>query len=169
MTNNENTRYIYLRSTKERIPCTQEEFDNYYRDINTYRKAQQRHGKCVCPANKRLDCDMDCMSCPFRRAGDSLSLDFTTTDEDGNEIRWADNIEDPSVHIEDIVADSHALKQLFARLNEIMPEAIEIGKMRMSGKSDLAIAEEIGIRNTTFRSRLDRAKKIISEEFPEFF
>lgn len=87
MKNNDNQYYIYIRSTKERIPCTEEEFHNYYRDISVFRRKQQRHGRCVCPENKRLDCDMDCATCPFRRAGDGLSLDYTTTDEDGTEIR----------------------------------------------------------------------------------
>ena len=73
MKNNDNQYYIYIRSTKERIPCTEEEFHNYYRDISVFRRKQQRHGRCVCPENKRLDCDMDCASCPFRRAGDGLS------------------------------------------------------------------------------------------------
>ena len=169
MKNNDNQYYIYICSTKERVPVTKEEFDNYYRDINAFRKNQQRHGKCVCPEKKRLDCDMDCAACPFRRAGDGLSLDYTTTDEDGTEICWADNLEDPSPLIEDIVTDTQVLNQLFQRLNELMPEALAIGKMRLSGKSDLAIAREIGIKNTTFRSRLNRAKEVLEREFPEFF
>ena len=39
----------------------------------------------------------------------------------------------------------------------------------LRGYTDVDIAKRIGIRNTTFRSRLERAKKILSEEFPEFF
>ena len=65
MTNQDNQHYIYLRSTRERIPCTEQEFHDYYRDINAYRQKQQYHGKCVCPERKRLDCDMDCATCPF--------------------------------------------------------------------------------------------------------
>lgn len=87
MQTNDKQYYIYLRSTKERIPCTCEEFNAYYHDINLFRQKQQRHGKCVCPEKKRLDCDMDCASCSFRRAGDTVSLDYeTTADEDGEEI-----------------------------------------------------------------------------------
>ena len=71
---NNNQYYIYLRSTRERIPCTEQEFHDYYRDIDAFRRKQQRHGRCVCPAVKRLDCDMDCATCPFSRAGDTLSL-----------------------------------------------------------------------------------------------
>lgn len=37
MTNNENQYTIYIRSTKESIPVSKEEFDAYYHDINIYR------------------------------------------------------------------------------------------------------------------------------------
>lgn len=85
MQKNDNQHYIYLRSTRERIPCTEQEFHDYYRDIDAFRKKQQRHGRCVCPVAKRLDCDMDCVTCPFSRAGDSLSLDYTATNDEGEE------------------------------------------------------------------------------------
>ena len=170
MTNTDKQYYIYLRSTRERVPCTKEEFDNYYRDINAFRKTQQRHGRCVCPEKKRLDCDMDCATCPFRRGGDLVSLDYTTTnDDDSEEIAWIDSIPDDGPLIEELITDSSVFEQLFKRLHELMPEAIEIGQMRLSGKSDLYIATQLGVRNTTFRSRIDRAKKILATEFPELF
>ena len=85
---------IYIRSTKESIPVNKEEFDAYYHDINIYRIRQQRHGRCVCPASKRLTCDMDCLTCPFHRMGDTRSLDYTETDDEGNETAWVDEIPD---------------------------------------------------------------------------
>lgn len=169
MKNNDNQYYIYIRSTKERVPVTKEEFDNYYRDISVFRRKQQRHGRCVCPENKRLNCDMDCATCPFRRAGDGLSLDYTTTDEDGTEIRWADNLEDSSPLIEDIVADGIQMTALFKSLNELMPQALEIGRMRQLGMSDTAISAEIGIPRKTFTDRLKGAKDILKSEFPDIF
>ena len=30
METNDNQKYIYIRSTRERVPVTEEEFDNYY-------------------------------------------------------------------------------------------------------------------------------------------
>ena len=87
---------IYIRSTKESIPVNKEEFDAYYHDINIYRIRQQRHGRCVCPASKRLTCDMDCLTCPFHRMGDTRSLDYTETDDEGNETAWVDEIPDDS-------------------------------------------------------------------------
>ena len=47
MESNENQYTIYIRSTKESIPVSKEEFDAYYHDINIYRIRQQRHGRCV--------------------------------------------------------------------------------------------------------------------------
>lgn len=170
MITNENKQYyIYLRSTRERIPCTKEEFDNYYRDINTYRKAQQRRGKCVCPEKKRLDCDMDCSTCPFRRAGDTVSLDYTVSDENGEEITWGNSLESTSPPIDDIVADSERMAELFERLKELMPQAVEIGQLRQQGIPDVQIARQIGIHRNTFGSRLQRVKEILEKEFPEFF
>lgn len=166
---NDNQPYIYIRSTRERIPVTQQEFNDYYRDINAFRKKQQRHGRCVCPERKRLDCDMDCMTCPFHRAGDGLSLDYTTVDDEGNEQTWVDTLADDSPLMDEIIADSQQLEQLFIRLKELMPEAIQIGELRLDGHTDVDIAKRIGIRNTTFRSRLERVKKILVQEFPEIF
>lgn len=92
MKSTDNQHYIYLRSTRERIPCTEQEFHDYYCDIDAFRKKQQRHGRCVCPATKRLNCEMDCVTCPFSRAGDTLSLDYTTTNDEGDERPWLDDI-----------------------------------------------------------------------------
>ena len=50
-----------------------------------------------------------------------------------------------------------------------MPEAQDIGKLRQKGLTDEAIAEVIGIKRTTFRSRLAKAKKQLAAEFPDRF
>lgn len=169
MQKNDNQSYIYIRSTHERIPVTQQEFNDYYRDINAFRKKQQRHGRCVCPERKRLDCDMDCVTCPFQRAGDGLSLDYIIVDDEGNEQAWVDTLADDSPLMDEIIADNQQLKQLFIRLKELMPEAIQIGELRLDGHTDIDIAKRIGICNTTFRSRLERVKKVLAQEFPEIF
>ncbi len=167
MKNKENTRYIYIRSTKERIPCTQEEFDNYYREIDRYRINQQRHGMCVCPASKRLDCDMDCTACPFSRAGAFLSLNKTVEDEDGNEVEWGDLFEDPSARFDEAYTSNEAMKQLLDRLAELMPLALEIGKLRLQGYADRAIEKEVGVPRNTFYYQLKKVAAILKTEFPD--
>lgn len=168
MTNNESQYYIYIRSTKERIPCNKEEFDNYYHDIDLFRQKKQYHGLCVCPQRKRLDCDMDCATCPFRRTG-TLSLDDTIKDKDGEETAWVDTIPDDAPLFSDILADQEHLRQLFNRLNEIMPDALRVGQMRLEGKTDTEISAQLDVRQNTLFYRLKKAKEIIKKEFPEFF
>ena len=50
-----------------------------------------------------------------------------------------------------------------------MPEATRIGSLRQEGFSDEAIAKVIGIKRTTFLSRLKKAKEQLTTEFPDCF
>ena len=170
MQNKDNqSKRIYLKATRQWVDVSEE----YYRDHTRYhdalRKRQQSHGQCVCPKSKFWLCDGDCLTCEFRRAGDMLSLDYTVENEDGNACSPLDNLADPAPSIEEIICDKAELDQLFARLNELMPEAVEIGRLRQDGLSDEAIAEMIGIKRTTFLSRLKKAKEQLAAEFPDRF
>lgn len=169
MTNNEKQYYVYYRSTGDCITVSKEVFDRYYREINAFRQRQQYHGKCVCPANKRLSCDMDCFTCPYRRAGDAISLDYCMTDDEGNEKAMIDAIPDSSPSVEDLVTDCIVLEALVARLTEIMPQALEIINMRLDGMTDTAISKAIGIPRKTFTDRWKKAAAILKREFPDIF
>jgi len=174
MQTNDNQYSIYLRSTKQRVPCTKQQFDDYYREIDSFRRKQQRHGRCICLPSKQLMCDMDCYTCPYHTPGDTSSLDCGLTDEEGNEMNWLDHLQEtmpdlqePSV--EDYVASCIDLKCVLIRLNEIMPQAIEIGKLRQMGLSEDDIAAHIGTPRKTFAYRLKKARQLLEKEFPEFF
>ena len=174
MTTNEKQYYIYLRATKERVYVTKEQFDEFYRDINAYRRTQQNHGRCVCPPSKRLYCDMDCFSCPYHTPGDMSSLDSSLTYDDGDEKDWLEHLQEkrPDLQIPspaDYVSDVIYMRQILNRLCEIMPQAIEIGRLREKGLSDTAIAGEIGIPRKPFTDRIKKAMNILKNEFPEYF
>ena len=177
MTNQDKQYYIYLRSAdpdNRRVPCTKQQFDDYYRDINAYRRTQMNRGRCVCPRSKWLACDMDCFTCSYHTSGDLGSLDDNYTDEEGNETQWLDRLQEKSpdlqtLHLDDQVSDALYMREILKRLCEIMPQAIEIGRLRQAGNTDVAISEKIGVKNTTFISRLKKVQKILQEEFPEFF
>lgn len=168
MTTNDKQYYIYIRSTKERIPCTEEEFHNYYHDIDLYRQRQQYNKRCVCPQKKWLECDMDCQTCPFHRT-EVFSLDKPIETAEGDEMSLLDTIPDESPLISDIIADKDQLGQLFRRLNEIMPDALLVGQMRLNGRTDTEISAHLNVRQNTLFYRLKKAKEIIEKEFPEFF
>ena len=172
MTNQDKQYSIYLRSAKLSVPCTKQQFDDYYRDINAYRRTQMNHGRCVCPPSKWLHCDMDCCTCPHRTSGDLSSLDDNYTDEEGNETPWLDRLQEKMPDLQTPRLDDQVSEVLYMREildREIMPQAIEIGRLRQEGYTDVAISRMIGVKNTTFISRLKKARKTLQEEFPEFF
>ena len=168
MQNNEKQHYIYLRSTKERIPCTEQEFHDYYRDIDAFRKKQQRHGRCVCPAAKRLDCDMDCVTCPFSRAGDTLSLDYATTNDDGDERAWLDDLPDVFAAVDVAVEEAELLDALHLLLAGLTPEDMEICKTIMADLSERAAAASLNISRKAFLYRRDKVLTHLKNSLQKF-
>ena len=145
---------IYLKATREWVEVSEEVYREHTRFHDAFRKRHQSHGQCICPKNKFWLCDADCLTCEFRRAGDHISLDYTTENEDGDTCSPLDALADAAPSIEDVICDKAELDQLFARLNELMPEAQDIGKLR---------------QKTTFRSRLEKVKKQLASEYPDRF
>lgn len=138
-------RAIYLKDLHQWVPVSKTDFDNYYRDINAYRSKQQKHGRCVCPASKRYLCDMDCCICRFRKAGDELSLDYTVTDEDGNEKSWLDDLPDDSPSAQSILEDRELLDTLLLELEELDSDGRRICELLIQEKSEREIAALMGI------------------------
>lgn len=160
---------VYLKSTRQWVDVSEEYYRDHTRYYDAFRKRQQAHGKCVCPKNKFWLCDGDCHNCEFRRAGDQLSLDYTTENEDGDVCSPLDSLADTTPSVEDVIADKAELDELFDRLSQLMPEATRIGSLRQEGLSDEAIAKVIGIKRTTFLSRLKKAKEQLAAEYPDRF
>lgn len=115
---------IYIKESKSWVDVNKEFYTDYYREINAYRKRQQEHGRCVCPASKRYLCDMDCMTCPYAKAGDQLSHDNTVSDGEENEKSWLDDIPDVSVAIAELLEDAELLNALYAKLNELTRKVV---------------------------------------------
>ena len=64
------------RKQKRVVDVSEDMFDDYFRDIDTYRRRQQRHRECVCPKSKRMMCDItpDAMTRKWRRFIDAHDL-----------------------------------------------------------------------------------------------
>ncbi len=140
-----NERSIYLKDLHLWVPVSKPDYDNYYRDINAYRRKQQEHGRCVCPASKRYLCDMDCWTCRFRKAGDELSLDYSITDEDGNEKSWLDDLPDETPSAQSILEERDLLDSLIRKLDELDPDGRRICELLLQDKTEREIAEIMGI------------------------
>lgn len=170
MKNNENNvKRIYDKQTKTWFEVSPEQYEEFDRWRTNLRKREQYHHRCMCPRSKWWLCDGMCQDCEFHAPGDTLSLDMPVSNEDGDVVTLLDTLVDPAPTIESVICDKAELDQLFERLNELMPEAVQIGKLRQEGLSDAAIAEIIGIKRTTFLSRLKKAKEQLATEFPDRF
>ena len=164
-----NVKRIYDKQTKTWFEVTTEQYVEYDRWRTRVRKREQYHGRCMCPRSTWWLCDGMCGDCEFHAPGDMLSLDMPSTNDDGDEVTLRDTLADPASSIEEVISDKAELDQLYERLNELMPEAVKIGSLRQQGLTDEAIAKVIGIKRTTFRSRLEKAKAQLAAEFPDRF
>ncbi|MCM1439294.1 MAG: hypothetical protein NC131_08870 [Roseburia sp.] len=173
MSKNEKTKqnhqsYIYIRSTGEQIPVTKQEFTDYYRPINAYRKKQQAHGRCVCPKSRRLMCDMDCYTCPYRRAGDTISLDYPIEDGAGSEKNLLDDLCDDSSDIQSILEERELLVALYRRLEELDPEGKRICRLIMAGKSERESAKIMGIARSTYKRHKEKLMADLFESLKDY-
>lgn len=163
-----NIRRIYIRSQRRWQEVPEEIYQEHTHFHDTYRHQMQDRGLCCCPHNKWWACDTDCLTCEYRNADAIASLDAPIGEGEDNLILM-DTIADDSMDVSELATDRIVLEQLFKRLTALMPEAADIGKLRMQGLSDEAIAKTIGIPRTTFLSRIKAAKKLLEEEYPDFF
>jgi len=94
-----------------------------------------------------------------------LSLDAPVESEDGIESTLGDVLPSGEDPIEEVILDQILMEQLLKRLFEIMPEAKTIGELRLKNMKDDDIADIIGIKRSTFRSRIEKAREILKKEF----
>lgn len=160
---------IYDKQTKTWFEVTPDQYAEFDRWRTNLRKREQYHDRCMCPRNKWWLCDGMCNDCEFYAPGDILSLDKPVSNYDGDEVTLLDTLVDLAPIIESVICDKAELDQLFERLNALMPEAVQIGQLRQDGLSDEAIAKIIGIKRTTFLSRLNKAKAQLAKEYPDLF
>lgn len=167
-TSKNNTRRIYVRSQRRWQEVPEDVYQEHIRFHDTYRHRMQGRVLCCCPRNKWWVCDADCLTCEYRYADVIASLDAPIGEED-DDLILMDTIADESVAVSELATDRIVLEQLFKRLADLMPEAADIGKLRLQGLSDEAIAKKIGIPRTTFLSRIKAVKKLLAQEYPDFF
>ena len=76
-----------------------------------------------------------CQDCEFHAPGDTISLDAPVANEDGDEVTLADTLMDPDSLFISAMCDREELRQLLARLDELMPEARRsAGSVRKAGR-----------------------------------
>lgn len=157
---NQSQRFIYIRSLKEKVPCTEQQFQEFYREATRIRKKEQYYHRCKCPKQFIWACDGDCENCEHHLGYRLLSLDAPNT-EDGCTLLESEELATPDL-MEEVISDRILLEQLFQRLRELDPDADEIIEYWKddSSISDREIAKRLGRKQRTFA---DQMKKIRTE------
>lgn len=152
-----NNRFIYSRSMHKKVPCTEQEFQDFYKEADRIRHREQYAGRCVCPKKYFWACDGDCENCEHHKGYGELSLDAPNT-ESGDTLQ--DILPDEKTCMEKVVEDRLLLAQLFQHLRELDPDADRIIALWMENDkiSDRAIAEALGRKQRTFADQMKRIR-----------
>lgn len=121
---NQSQRFICICSLKEKIPCTKQQFQEFYREVTRIRKKEQYYHRCKCPKKFIRACDSDCENCEHHLGYGLLSLDAPNT-EDGSTLLESEELA-ASELMEELISDRFLLEQLFQRLRELDSDADKI-------------------------------------------
>ena len=151
---NQSQKFIYIRSLKEKVPCTEQQFKEFYREATRIRKKEQYYHRCKCPKKYIWACDGDCDNCEHHLGYGVLSLDAPNT-EDGSTLIESEELSSP-ILMEQIINDRLLLENLFERLRELDPDADKIIKYWIddSSISDREIARRLGRKQRTFADQI---------------
>ncbi len=141
-------------------PVSEQEYFALYRPVWHKQKQMQKTRQCMCPQYLLWKCDGQCDLCEFRAAGIELSLDRDLEENgDHHEALGAD----PAA----IYADREILRQLLKRLDELCPDALDVGDLMTDGDgmSQRDALEQIGLTRSTYRSRVQKAEEQLCREF----
>ena len=139
-------------------PVSEQEYFALYRPVWRKQKQMQKTRQCMCPQYLLWKCDGQCDLCEFRAAGIELSLDWDLEENgDHHEALGAD----PAA----IYADREILRQLLKRLDELCPDALDVGDLVSDGMSQRDALEHLGLTRSTYRSRVQKAEETLCREY----
>ena len=151
-TNSENHSEVNLMHVSEEIHSV---LDG---EANRTRHEMRKLGACRCTYGKIWMCDGDCLLCKFHSAGRLLSYEKAVEENgDHHAAPCADHAAMSEARI-----DNHAILK---RLSEVFPDALEVGRLIVDGNSERKALEILGIKRTTYRSRLKKAEEALCREF----
>ena len=141
-------------------PVSEAVYFALYRPIWRKQKAMQKTGQCRCPRHLLWKCDGQCDLCEYRAAGFERSLDWDLEE-------YGDHYEAIDADPAEIYADHEILCLLVKRLEVLCPEALAVGDLITAGDgiSQRGAIEKLGLKRSTFRSKLQKAEEQLRREF----
>ena len=158
----ENKKYYYpMRDSNDPtkvdlIEISEEIYREIGPEINTFRKREQRAGRCVCPSRFIWKCDMDCALCEYRAVGNRV---YMQSDEDADDL--FENIGDERADTERAVTDIMLLEEVLDRFRELDPDADKIIAL-WAEDPDMTVrdmAARLGRTKSTFFDQMKKYRK----------
>ena len=155
---------LYDRNLRCWVQYTEEAFLELRKKRNNERKKAIKEQRCTCSFENDWYCNGVCEGCMYQKTREvsiyepvkkdsTLTLEECITDDIDPEKGWVECMD---------------LKTILSRLDELMPEAREIGRLRMQGKTEIEISKILGIPRATIYTRIKTAYKKLRNEFEDF-
>ena len=154
---------LYEKDEKRWVQYDEESYKEIKRWRNSFCALQRYKQACFCPKKEQWKCNTICVTCPYRKVEISFNQPIYGT----KNLTIGDSLTDESNLEEQCVASSDT-ERILLRLDELMPEAKEIGRLRIQGKSEIEIAKILNIPRATIYTRIKAVEKKLAEEFGEF-
>ena len=126
----------------------------HYGGITTFRRRQMRLGMCCCPKKHWLECDMDCLNCPYRTSVGPISLDNLV--DKNQEATYVDLVVDPASDVEDAYKKEQLYAALHRELAKLDPDSLIICRMYMQRMSKQECAQMLNISRDQLRTKEQR-------------
>jgi hypothetical protein len=154
---------LYDKDEKRWVEYSEDDYLELKKKRNRERKQAIRDRRCTCSFKIDWYCNGVCESCMYQmkrevsiyapvKMNSTLTLEGCITDEIDPEKRIAEGMD---------------LEQILLRLDELMPEARIIGRLRLQGKSEDEIADELGTSRCNIYRKIQKVYLVLSREFEE--
>lgn len=160
---------VHRRHYGFNIEVDEEYIEKFERDISNYRRAKNKKKRCACPRALRRRCTTRCEECKFRIPDPVVPLDTPIIFTDASSCTLFDTLRSDRRPTDDKAIARVMCSAALKRIEQIMPEAIEIGELRLAGYSFDQIAAKLNIPRTTLTDRLNKLYNVIKEEFLGIF
>ena len=155
---------LYERELGCMVEYDEETYETLRKMRETTCRKMRKKRLCVCSQKQQWRCNGFCDTCPYKKAtDDSLNKKVGNSENLTEEDRLSDGCDYEEMSVGAILSSG-----ILKRLDEIMPQAREIGALRLQGYSNREIAEMLRIPRTTMIRLLKKAKEILESEFGEF-
>ena len=151
---------LYERSLGKWVQYDEQAYLEFRRERTKTRMRMERQERCFCPREKLWQCDGICVGCPYQKKAE-VSWDVKVRGSE--DLTLGEALPDGTEH-EDACIQKMYCEDILKKLDELMPQARQIGLLRLEGKSDREIARELGLDRMTMIRMLARVKAVLQVE-----